>query len=1116
MRNSNHWQMQLELLRQYAHEWPIQLLAMTAIAERAQLLERHGLPLDEQLEAVTQAQLWLEGAPYLQAGNQFHHLMEVTKSDAEMANLYGKQFHLLGTFKALKTDLAKSLWVRVVVDAAFAVQNHPDSHILDTPSTAWRLARDALSQLEFRPPETIDAASLYVELTTQWPASPECHLAHLEGRYQHLRNHPVIQTLSNSHEMGRIMWELTNYDIKTDRASFANFLAQRAPGWTPANPDTVPGYRFVETLWNQFFCHGFLNPSGWMLGRLRLSLFNGDTGPSHPWRYDEAAATLPYTLALAIKKARVAALNIPSYVRRTEMPEPWLEEGQAGVQLLWNRAFPVYYGAFTLDASPDNGMGQDESFSGQNNGLLGAQRLSALAVRTALHTGNVHLCVALCDAEPPMPDVSWQELVEASLWVPHGKPMLLNDWNGDLCEPLAIPSGWHRVRLAAARFGVKFKAGCRTESESDESNAEPTERYTLALWPESNWREDAVLRLNHPSARERHAQAAGWDPEEHAAAPARTPQQPDILKDPSIVAAQTLHMDIHPAGRPWFLLCGKYPSQWSDSTFDELFAGQNNGLLGVSGDKDIAIWNATRTDTFSFGVMQHDAAPPLLDDAELEVVEATVRIDENTAWVVAIDSHEQVPIKTPEPGNWRLRLSVQYFGGRAKSSEYCEMPTTVLRLDIWPTAGKEADAVIRAFSANAIARHDRARHYPPWWPMPNTPANPINGSQSTDTGFVLITADEDWHTPVEALAALQQPLETLTGMPAFALQVPPERFCEVSFEYHQTKPELPHPLWLDVFETRFFVPQSGSYGVATSLNGNRQYELSLGVGWYCARAGFAAMPGPFELDGCQTRQRVAIAVWRCNAPKEGELLSEVLCISDATAGRLQERESRIEEMQLALQKLPEPPPLCLWDDAPVAPSIERNELGHEGILVFSTGKIEGENNKKYFNENRSFDPESVPNNSLLAEIGEESTDHLVAIFGRCEAALKVEIYGFDGEPPPTSDFWTDVAEASLEIKPGDALTLREGSDSGCPSGHRLILGLDAGIYRVRLAAARLDIAQRLSRFFTFGSPIGHLRFMFWPEPVRREAQTLRCSERMQRIWAASAEQTKESKLLGLG
>jgi hypothetical protein len=81
----------------------------------------------------------------------------------------------------------------------------------------------------------------------------------------------------------------------------------------------------------------------------------------------------------------------------------------------------------------------------------------------------------------------------------------LADVMGDVVEPLPIPPGVYRARLAVGRYGIPGKG----------TSKQPMERYALALWRVAEWPTDeaavdalrdadAVLRVNHPRVREQH------------------------------------------------------------------------------------------------------------------------------------------------------------------------------------------------------------------------------------------------------------------------------------------------------------------------------------------------------------------------------------------------------------------------------------------------------------------------------------------------------------------------------------------------------------------------------------------------------------------------------------
>jgi hypothetical protein len=122
----------------------------------------------------------------------------------------------------------------------------------------------------------------------------------------------------------------------------------------------------------------------------------------------------------------------------------------------------------------DNKM--EDCFRAQENGLCGAGVPGALFLITGLHTGLVGFTVDVLNAPPPLDD-TWEEIVEASLYVdPEIENLALVEWGGEV-YPVPLRPGSYRVRYCARGMDLAHNHGVVFEEE------DIVDFYYLAFWP---------------------------------------------------------------------------------------------------------------------------------------------------------------------------------------------------------------------------------------------------------------------------------------------------------------------------------------------------------------------------------------------------------------------------------------------------------------------------------------------------------------------------------------------------------------------------------------------------------------------------------------------------------
>lgn len=141
---------------------------------------------------------------------------------------------------------------------------------------------------------------------------------------------------------------------------------------------------------------------------------------------------------------------------------------------LFTGTISVCYGQFYVVSPDGEPFELEPTFTGQQNGLCGAQLPGVLFLITGLHTGTVALTVDIWETEPPLAE-DWEEVVEVS-FQPRPSGTTLEEWGGDTVCELPLTEQHYRVRYCAKSFGL----GEDTETQEDGT---PVETYALAFWP---------------------------------------------------------------------------------------------------------------------------------------------------------------------------------------------------------------------------------------------------------------------------------------------------------------------------------------------------------------------------------------------------------------------------------------------------------------------------------------------------------------------------------------------------------------------------------------------------------------------------------------------------------
>ena len=154
----------------------------------------------------------------------------------------------------------------------------------------------------------------------------------------------------------------------------------------------------------------------------------------------------------------------------------------------------VHYGqAYVISGNAEHpGTDLMACFSGQVNGLVGAEVPGVLFLVTGLHTGAVSFRVEVHEQEPPL-DETWEEIVEVS-FTPRVGAVVLRDWDGFVQCTIPMDAGPHRVRYSASGMDEGAAADVVMTDE-------PTiDSYSLAFWP-SQPRPDEIVKQTSERAR---------------------------------------------------------------------------------------------------------------------------------------------------------------------------------------------------------------------------------------------------------------------------------------------------------------------------------------------------------------------------------------------------------------------------------------------------------------------------------------------------------------------------------------------------------------------------------------------------------------------------------------
>ncbi len=352
--------------------------------------------------------------------------------------------------------------------------------------------------VRFQSPAHIALCALHVEFQewaiaqaranadTPWPLAA---FDHCFAPYAAMQVNP-----EQSHEAMSHYWALS----QTPSVGFEQAVTGRIDGQLPPEAWDSPVVQAMARLWDQLLADLLVQPSAVLAGYLARAALKGDeascTAWQIPWKsnyFQTLAQTAPNYLPPAPPSAP------------PPLPTPWPAQDMPQLHTLFDGKFFVMYGWVMWQPEADECIASETDFAGQRNGILGAARAGALTLRTGLHTGDVALRVLRCDTEPPLPDESWTEVVEASVNVPEHAAMTLSDAEGLNAEPAAIEPGTYRARLASARYGLA------EDGPLHDPQGELLERYTLVLWPEPSVRPDALLRAKHARAKSWHGLQAG-------------------------------------------------------------------------------------------------------------------------------------------------------------------------------------------------------------------------------------------------------------------------------------------------------------------------------------------------------------------------------------------------------------------------------------------------------------------------------------------------------------------------------------------------------------------------------------------------------------------------------
>jgi hypothetical protein len=133
----------------------------------------------------------------------------------------------------------------------------------------------------------------------------------------------------------------------------------------------------------------------------------------------------------------------------------------------------VHYGQAYIEPSESSGVGLEDSFCGQNNGLCGAASPGTLFLLTGLHTGDVSFVLDVLDAPPPLDD-TWEEIVEVS-FAPSSEKVILSEWGGEYVCDVPLLQEIYRVRYCARDMDRGKEINTYVEGE-------PVDFYALTFW----------------------------------------------------------------------------------------------------------------------------------------------------------------------------------------------------------------------------------------------------------------------------------------------------------------------------------------------------------------------------------------------------------------------------------------------------------------------------------------------------------------------------------------------------------------------------------------------------------------------------------------------------------
>lgn len=140
---------------------------------------------------------------------------------------------------------------------------------------------------------------------------------------------------------------------------------------------------------------------------------------------------------------------------------------------IFDRRLHVNYGQAYIEPSGIRGVGLEDAFCGQNNGLCGAASSGSLFLLTGLHSGHVSFTLDVLDAPPPLDD-NWEEIVEVS-FVPSSEKVILSEWTGESVCDVPLLQESYRVRYCARDMDRGKEIDTYIEGD-------PVDVYALTFW----------------------------------------------------------------------------------------------------------------------------------------------------------------------------------------------------------------------------------------------------------------------------------------------------------------------------------------------------------------------------------------------------------------------------------------------------------------------------------------------------------------------------------------------------------------------------------------------------------------------------------------------------------